>query len=652
MSAAGIFGSAGLIVVLVLGLDAGAMAKTPSSRSEPAAATPTSSSTPAGGDIGSLDVVTAAQIAATAAIDVRAALALVPTLVINDAGGPAGLVTLSLRGSTSGQVLVLVDGQRVSRQPSASFNLNDLAVTVERIERIEVTPAPASLVYGLDAVGGVVNVITRPAGVTPAIGVSYGRGAEAEQRIAGGAQYGFKKLGLRFDGQYLTGDGYRDNGDADMKNFTVGLAVDPAPWGLDVRWTSLDRSAGVPGPAANPSPEARREDALDGLRADVRYKSGSGWDLKTGVFTRSQELRFTDPAPPVVDPLVATAAIAHRQEDSSTGVDAQLNFDTKSGDIFTAGAEWVDDRVDGLGDEEHAAQRWSVYTQDQWRQGGWSAVGVLRRDEHSEYGGKTTPLALGGLGERRLEALGRVGQEFPHPELRRSLPGRAVPQGQSRSRAGDLRELRRRHRDGGGGGRVRLSAFRRSVKNLIIWADTDGDFVYQPENVSEATVSGWEAQVLYRPSASISIPVGYQWLSTQDDETRDSVPGAVHSLWRAAIQGTGTSLTWSLEYAVTDRDEYSASAKDPGAMPSSTRPSAGGTRSVRSRCRSACGRRISRTGPMRPWRATRCAGAPGLRRSRSDGEPRDDVRGERPRAAGARASCCAAARFASRSCSR
>jgi outer membrane cobalamin receptor len=103
---------------------------------------------------------------------------------------------------------------------------------------------------------------------------------------------------------------------------------------------------------------------------------------------------------------------------------------------------------------------------------------------------------------------------------------------------------------------VRLSAFRRSVKNLISWADTDGDLVYQPENVTEALVSGWEAQVLYRPSASISIPIGYQQLSTQDEVTRQSLPGAVHSLWRAAIQGTGTSLTWSLEYAVTDRGEY------------------------------------------------------------------------------------------------
>ena len=84
---------------------------------------------------------------------------------------------------------------------------------------------------------------------------------------------------------------------------------------------------------------------------------------------------------------------------------------------------------------------------------------------------------------------------------------------------------------------MRLSAFRRSVDNMIIWADADGDVVYLPGNVAQATVTGWEAEVLYRPSASIAIPVGYQRLSTQDGETGDSLPGAVHSLWRAASRG-------------------------------------------------------------------------------------------------------------------
>lgn len=555
MNATRIVGTAGLIAALVLGLEAGAAAQKQPRGSEPAAPTPTSPPVPAGGVIGSLDVVTAEQIAATAATDIKAALALVPSIVIDDTGGPAGPVTLSLRGSTPGQVLVLVDGHRVGRSPSAAFDVNDLAVRVERVVRIEVVPAPASVIYGSDAIGGVVNIVTRPAAATPALAISYGRGADAGQRLAGGVQYGFKKLGLRLDGQLLAGDGFRDNGDHDQKSFEVGMTVAPEPWGLDVRWASFDREAGVPGPAALPSPEARRKDSADGLRADVVYQPGSGWDLKAGVFTRSQSLRFTDPAPPAVDPPVAAAPIADSRDYSSSGIEAQLNLDTKRGEFYTVGGEWVDDGVKGVGDADRSTERWSVYAQDQWRNGGWSAILALRRDQHSAYGGRTNPslsVGWGGGSWKLWTAWARTSRTPSFDELclderfRKGNPDLALETSESFDGGVEM---------GGAGGRVRLSAFRRSVDNLIGWADADGDSVFRPENVAQATTSGWEAEVVYRPSATIAIPVGYQRLSTQDDETRAMLPGAVRSLWRAAVQGTGTSLTWSLEYAATNRED-------------------------------------------------------------------------------------------------
>ena len=175
---------------------------------------------------------------------------------------------------------MLVDGHRVSRTPSAAFNLNDLAVPVERIERIEVMPAPASVIYGPDAIGGVVNIVTRPAGTTPGHRRSP---TDAAPRPSSGSRAACSSASRSWacasDGQWLTGDGYRDNGDYDQKSFTVGMAVAPAPWGLDVRWTSLDRENGVPGPAAHPSPEARQEDAHDelarGRRLPARQAAGT-----------------------------------------------------------------------------------------------------------------------------------------------------------------------------------------------------------------------------------------------------------------------------------------------------------------------------------------------------------------------------------------
>ncbi|HEY0997328.1 MAG TPA: TonB-dependent receptor plug domain-containing protein, partial [Gemmatimonadaceae bacterium] len=67
---------------------------------------------------------------------------------------------LALRAGTPGQVLLLVDGVRQSDLQTAHFDL-DLAVPLDAIERIEVVRGPGSALFGADAVGGVVNVITR-----------------------------------------------------------------------------------------------------------------------------------------------------------------------------------------------------------------------------------------------------------------------------------------------------------------------------------------------------------------------------------------------------------------------------------------------------------------------------------------------------------
>lgn len=70
---------------------------------------------------------------------------------------------LAIRGSSFEQVVVLVDGVRVNDPQTGHFNL-DLAVPLESIERIEIVRGPASSLYGPDAFGGVVNVVTREPG--------------------------------------------------------------------------------------------------------------------------------------------------------------------------------------------------------------------------------------------------------------------------------------------------------------------------------------------------------------------------------------------------------------------------------------------------------------------------------------------------------
>lgn len=77
-------------------------------------------------------------------------------------GGPQTLSTINLRGTGSAQSLVLVDGMRVNSPTNGLPVLN--AIPLNAIERIEIVRGASSSLYGADAIGGVINVITRKPG--------------------------------------------------------------------------------------------------------------------------------------------------------------------------------------------------------------------------------------------------------------------------------------------------------------------------------------------------------------------------------------------------------------------------------------------------------------------------------------------------------
>jgi len=71
------------------------------------------------------------------------------------------LADIDLRGLGSNRTLVLVDGRRISKAPFSGQSQDLNQIPLAAIERIEILSDGASAVYGSDAIGGVVNVITR-----------------------------------------------------------------------------------------------------------------------------------------------------------------------------------------------------------------------------------------------------------------------------------------------------------------------------------------------------------------------------------------------------------------------------------------------------------------------------------------------------------
>lgn len=100
----------------------------------------------------------------------------IPGVTVTDGGG-AGMKFIRIRGESTRRTLYLVDGQPVSQQKSMQGGMPLIAKS--QIERIEVVKGPSSVLYGSEAIGGVVNIITKKGGEKPFggnVGFSYDTG--------------------------------------------------------------------------------------------------------------------------------------------------------------------------------------------------------------------------------------------------------------------------------------------------------------------------------------------------------------------------------------------------------------------------------------------------------------------------------------------
>lgn len=108
------------------------------------------------------------------------ALSAVPGLGVVQSGGPGGQASVFIRGTDSEDVLVLLDGVPVNdpSDPNGAFNFGDY--TLSDIARIEVVRGPMSGLYGSNAIGGVINIITVRGSGAPKVDFSLGGGWPAQ----------------------------------------------------------------------------------------------------------------------------------------------------------------------------------------------------------------------------------------------------------------------------------------------------------------------------------------------------------------------------------------------------------------------------------------------------------------------------------------
>lgn len=478
----------------------------------------------------------------------------VPGLDVIQAGGPGGTASVFIRGAKSEHTLVLIDGIEANDPSTPGRSYDWCHLTSDNIERIEVIRGPQSTLYGSDAIGGVINIITRKGTGKPSFYFSTEAGSFRtfkETLGASGSQgpFNFAVDLSRFDTRGISSAGKRygnhEKDGYENTSFSSHFgykASDNLDFDVFLRCihgeAELDNFGGPYGDDPNYTSESRQRF----FRTQGRLLLLNGlWEQKFGV-SCSDHHRSTRNDPDAAHP-------GELERSSYDGrilkLDWQHNFYLHDTNTLTLGAETEEERgksryhsesfwgpFDSNFDEQTARTN-SFYAQDQIRL--WdcffTTVG-FRRDDHSTFGGKTTYRVASSylVKATGTRFKGSVGTGFKAPALFQLYSAYGNPALQPEESKGcdfgveqDLF-----------GGVLTLGAtcFHNEFTNLIDY--NLATWLY--ENVAQATSKGVELTATVRPIADLTLRASCTHTDTEDKATgRELLRRAKH---RAALDAS------------------------------------------------------------------------------------------------------------------
>ena len=198
-------------------------AQTPEPILPPVFVTSTRTETPLSQVTTSATVITDKDIQAQQAETVLQVLRTVPGLDVVQSGSRGNTTSVFIRGSESDHVLVLIDGVEANSTTLGAFNFAHL--TTENVERIEVLRGAGGTLYGSQAIGGVINIITKKGQGPLEAGLSLEGGNGSTNRQALTLRGGAGKLGYSFSAARIASQGFHSVND-DYRNLAASGRLD------------------------------------------------------------------------------------------------------------------------------------------------------------------------------------------------------------------------------------------------------------------------------------------------------------------------------------------------------------------------------------------------------------------------------------------
>ena len=490
----------------------------------------------------SVSIVTTAAIDAVQGPDLTRVLARLPGVSFSRNGPLGGVTSLFVRGGDSDQVLMLVDGVKVGDLSSPSGNYDLGTLSLSGIERIELLRGSNSVVWGSQAMAGVLAITTREANGVEASAEGGAYGSNTEDATVGLKR---DRWAVSLNGGHVHSDGF------------APTVFDSFNGGTD-QWRGGARARVTLADGLSLSANGRYADTRQGIDqfgsfAEQLTRDTSG-GLALNYATGPLHLTAAASLADVRRHYVSTPYPSDYQGLSERG--------TLTGDLtlplnlrldFGAEHEWT--RAFDTYDARHTATLDSGHVLLGYYSDRLTLAAGGRVDSHSQFGSHWTGGANAALrlaGALRLRA--SYGEGFKAPSLYQLYAGYGTGNPALQPETSRSYDAGLQYGDRSGPVFASLTWFKRDTRNLIYYDNSN--FTYF--NTANASVDGVEIEGGVRPVASLAISGNFTWMAPRDvSNARDLARRPRNTLnlaadWQAPLKGLALGVDFRLVSAAID----------------------------------------------------------------------------------------------------
>lgn len=409
----------------------------------------------------------------------------VPSVNITTTGGKGTVSKLFFRGSSDKQVLVLVDGIKINTATSGKASLS--SIDINQVERIEVVRGPRSVLYGSEALAGVIHIFTQQYSekpIEPSFKVGFGS-HKSEQYMTGiKGKQGDAYYGLKMS--YYTTEGFnRWNGDLSNENdgyrnksFTGNIQYqlnNDSQIALQLMRQKADAEYDNAYLVDSP---VYTETTLETVNTNYSHQLTQQWDIKISAGLT------TDKSDDRTDHIGRNFLL----ESKRRALNWQNNIQLSPAQLITFGFDYSDDHLSSTtsyDEDERENRAWFI--QDQLQLGKHEILLGFRQDDNEQFGKHSTRnLAWGMPINDTFKVTASYGEAFVAPSFNDLYyPNFSNP---------DLNPEQSKHYELGlqadfGHTQWQMNVFKTDIDDMIIFQNS------KPENSEKAQIKGVELAI-------------------------------------------------------------------------------------------------------------------------------------------------------------